>query len=474
MKGRRIKVNVYQAVFWIALTGFLAVCAFFQIHNAHWLIGDEAIVIHHTGMGRAFSPLGFEGMASIYGRLYPFAYNLYNVLLLFSDGRVSPTAVYTLQAISLTVFAVAFAQLALHLLKEMHDLWKYATAFFFVVICVFRVYQEFITCYTGVWIVYLFLPIFLLFSCRFMDFGNWGDGIVAILGINYIIYCYETVFTIPMTVGMCGLLFQFRKLTRNQRLFHALLVASGLLFLLIYVVFVLPKAQGFYHHYGETTLIGNACKMLLANKLYWLSTIVLAVRAFEILVKKKSYTFFDSLLLSSFAYYVGAVVLKLNFTYYYNIGALVGFTASLYFLKDWIKPQWMCLLVFALALFYGRKIPGIIHNSQVARTTVSQAMDALAEKLEAGENLYWYEPPYEGESLSYLDLRGTSKIRVEVYLSWILQRDVTIEGRSHYSGEKGIWMVYPGYGPNLPVTPDDLLECDCVFSTSGIIGYQNR
>ena len=62
-------------IFWLAMMAYLGVCVYFMIHNAYWQIGDEAIVISHTGMGKPFSPKGFEGMVSSYGRLYPFAYN---------------------------------------------------------------------------------------------------------------------------------------------------------------------------------------------------------------------------------------------------------------------------------------------------------------------------------------------------------------------------------------------------------------
>ena len=462
----------YLLFLWAALTCFLAVCVFFLVHHASWGLGDEVIVIHHTGMGKAFSPLGFEGMVTQYGRLYPFAYNLYNILLLFYDGYVPPTAVYALHAVALVIFAVSFAFLALHLVRSVASPWKYATVFFFVVICVFRVLTEFLSCYTGVWIVFLFLSLFLLFTCRFMDSGNWLEGVLALLSINYAIYCYETVFTIPMALGMCTLLFQGRKLTSGQKWFQGLLVGSGLLFLAVYAVVVLPRAQSFYQHYGTSSFLANLLKMFIANKLYWLSFVVLVVRAVMFLKRKAAYTFYDSLLLASFAYFAGAAVLKLNFTYYYNIGALVGLTASLSFLKDWLKPQWVCLVMLVFALFYGRKVPGVIRGSQAGRKEVSETMDYLSGQMDEGENLFWYEPVYEGTSPSYLDMRITSKVRIEVYLSWLQHRTVSIPGREEFDGEKGIWMVYEVNDPALPETPSALKDQDRVVSLGGIKGYQ--
>lgn len=409
-------------------------------------------------------------MVTSYGRLYPFAYTLYDILLLFSD-HVPPTAVYILHGIALIVLAAAFALLALHVLRNDTTPWRFATVFFFVAICVFRVYPEFISCYTGVWIVYLFLPVFLLFSCRFMDSEKWSDGIIALISINYTIYCYETVFTIPLAIGMFTLLFCYRKLTPRKRLFNGLLVGSGILFLLLYAVIVLPNANGFYHHYGTSSFIKNAVRMFLANKIYCISSVVLIVRAIEVLLKKKPYTFFDSLLLSSFAYFLGAAVLKLNYTYYYNVGALVGLTAILFIIKDWLKPQWVCLFVFALALFYGRKTPYVIKQYQEGRKTVNKEMTILAKQWDEGQDLYWYEPPYEGSSPSYLDMRETSKIRIEVLLSWIKNRDVFIKGEPSFNGGKGIWFVYLDQEDDIPDTPEDLATNEVVFSASGIIGY---
>ena len=454
------------------LAGLLAVLVFYMIHNAHWFIGDEAIVIGTTGMGKAFSPLGFEGMATYYGRLYPFAYNLYNVLLPFFPGYVPVWAVYVLQAIALILFSVYFVRTALYLLRDRASGWKHGTAAFFAAVCIFRVYQEFVTCYTGVWIVYLFLPIFLFHACRFQETEKWADGAVALVSINYIIYCYETVFVVPLALGACSLLFSFRNLTPRKKQFNGLLVGSGLLFLCIYAVFVLPKATGFYHHYGSESFFKNAVRMFVAHKIYWLAVVALAIRVVGLVRRKTSYSFYDSLLLSSLAYFVGAAVLKLDFTYYYNLGELVALTALLYFLNQWLKPSWVCLFMVLLMLFYGRKIPGSIERNQSGRTETCLAMDGLVRQWESGTPFYWYAPEYQGSSPSYLDMRGTQRVRMEVYLSWLMHRDVAIPERVAPDGrEKGVWLVYTEPGEDIPETPALLTGCRKVFSLAGIDGY---
>ena len=89
MKRELVINRLASILFWTFLLAFLSVCVYYMIHNAHWLIGDEAIVMDHTGKGRPFLPTGFEDMAKNYGRLYPFAYNLYDILLLFHSGYIS-------------------------------------------------------------------------------------------------------------------------------------------------------------------------------------------------------------------------------------------------------------------------------------------------------------------------------------------------------------------------------------------------
>lgn len=459
-------------ILWIALACFLSVCFYFIVHNAQWLMGDEAIIISHTGVGKAFSMRGFEGMITSYGRLYPFAYTFYNVLLPFFDGYISPTATYTLQGLSLVVFAVFFSLLALRILRNNTSSWKYAGVFFFTVICVFRVYVEFITCYTGIWIVFLFLPVFLFFTIRFMDSEKWGDAIIALLSINYIIYCYETVFVIPLALGMCELLFRYRELTPRKRAFMGMLVGSGLLFLALYAILVLPNASNFYHHYGTTLFFPNAVRMFLANKLYCLAAVVLVVRLVEILLRKKPYTFYDSLLLASFGYYLGAVVLKLDYTYYYNVGALVALTASLHFLDVWLKPQWLCLFLVAIALFYGRKIPGVIRKYQGDRTGVIREMNVLAAQLENQESIFWYEPKEDGLTPEYLDFEESARMTVEAYLGWMRQDEVTFERKQSFDSSPGIWLVYSGKNEEIPSAPDELAPYERVFSVAMIYGYR--
>lgn len=459
------------AAFWLAMVAFLGVCSYYMIHNAAWRLEDEAIVISHTGMGEAFSMKGFEGMVGNYGRFFPFAYNLYNVLLLFHDGYISPTDHYILQAIALVIYALAFAAIALFILRKQPVGWKYATTFCLVAICVARVYPEFITCYTGAWIIFMFLPIFLWTACKFNETEKWFYGIISLFVINYINYCYETLFIIPLAIGACSLFFSYKKLSKNKRLYSWLLVASGLLFLALYAIIVLPRARNFYGHYTSDSVLQIACKVFVAQKIYWIALIVLVVRAVEILKKKSEYTFYDSLLLASFAYYCGAAILKLDFTYYYNLGSLTALVATLYFLNEKLKAQWLFVLMACIAAFYCRRIPTYVKTIQKERTQVLTNVSNLSKQI-GKENVYWYAPESGDAKNQWVDLRSTMRLRLEIYLSWLLQQDVHLEEKPIFDDEKGIWL-FPK--ENMELFPNDntvdMVQGELVFSARGITGY---
>lgn len=464
--------KIWSVVFWSAMVALLGICSYFMVHNAWWLGGDEAIVISHTGMGVPFLPTGLEGMVTSCGRLYPFAYNLYDVLLLFGNGYFSPEAHYALQAVALAIYALAFALIGLWLFKQTPAFWKYSIIFCLVAVSVFRVYPEFTECYTGAWIIFMFLPIFLYCAIRFEDSEHWGWGVAALLIINYINYCYENICVIPIALGACSLIFNYRQLSRNKKIFNWLLVASGLLFLALYAAIVLPNATNFYGHHSDNSIFLNAVKIFIAQKVYWLATIALIFRALQIIRKKSTYCFYDSFLLTGFAYFVGTAMLKLDFVYYYNIGALIALVAILYYCKEYLSPKWTLLLMLALMAFYGRKMPSNIQKNQASRIGVRDNVTWLANQPDSVV-IYWYTPEYEDPLDFYVDLRSCHKYSLVTMMQWYLQNnDVKVEDCTEFDPTlKGIWL-FPSENDKL--FPDTPLPEECqnkVFDAYDIKGY---
>lgn len=466
------KQNLLAILFWFVLAAILVVLGYFMIHNAAWLFGDEAIVYSTTGMGKSFSPSGFDCMIECFGRFYPFAYNLYNVLLIFNSGPISAEAHYALHVVALSIFAICFAITAINLLKNYSSWMKYSIVLCFTTIAIFRVLPEFITCYTGIWIVFLLLSIFILCLCKFEQTEQWKWGVFAILSVTYICYCYENICIIPIMYGACQLLFSYKTLSNRKKLFNGLLLASGLLFLLLYVVIVLPRATNFYGHHHETTTIMNAFKMLLAHKIYWVALIFLLIRLWDILKNKKAYIFADSLLLTSFAYFCGTAFLKLNFVYYYNVGALIALVAILCYCEIYLKPHWGLLFMLSLSVLFGRKIPSLIEKNQENRINSSVQIAKLTEYVRNGYSLYWYAPEYEDASIIDNDLRNWSYNSLLRYLEWYTQDSMRIINETTFDLSKvGIWLNSSINSNQYPNSDSIFINYKDVYQAANVSGY---
>lgn len=465
------KEKYWQIGFWSLIAILWGVCAYYMISNAWWIISDEAIVVEHIGMGKPFLPTGFPEMMPD-GRLYPFAYNLYDVLLLFNNSYNTPQSVYILHSVALAFFVFFFALIGLRILKDQPAIWKYIITFCLVAISVVRVLNEFITCYTGVWIIFMFLPIFLYCAIRFDESEHWGWGIAALLIINYFTYCYETVCTIPFAIGVCSLLFNYKNLSRNKKMFNILLIAGVVLFLGIWILVVLPQVTQFYSHQEESSMLANAVRIFIAQKIYWLAAIALIFKAVQIIRKKSTYCFYDSLLLASFACFLGTAILKLNFTYYYNIGSLVALVAVLYFAKEYLKSYWVGILFISLTLFYARKYPTIINNAQKDRIISQSQVTRLAE-ISPTTPIYWYSPSFADQGVLVADDRNCQRIRLETIMHWYMHDDnVTIIAQEEFDPTlKGVWL-FPRENkklfPNMD-QPTDIGEK--IIDTRGIKGY---
>ena len=457
----------FKIGFWTMMAAFLAICSFFMIHNAWWTVSDEAIVVEHVGMGKAFSPLGFPEMVS-QGRLYPLAYSLYNILLLFNNGYLSPSVIYILHSIALSIYAIFFALIGLHTLKEKPAIWKYGITYCLVIIAVVRVLQELITCLTGVWIVYLFIPIFLYCVIRFDKSEHWGWGIAALLSINYIMYCYENVCTIPFAIGACSLLFNYKNLNRNKKIFNALLIAGVLVFFGIWVLVILPQVSQFYSHKEESSLFANALRIFIAQKIYWIASIVLLYRVYQYIFKKSAYTIYDSLLLAAFALFVGTAVLKLNFIYYYNIGVLIALVAILYYGNKYLKPQWVGMIFLMLTLFYGRKFPRLINQAQKDRVENRELITYLSDETH-GVHIYWYAPYYEDINNLMADERNCQRKRLMTIMKWYKQgEDVLIEEMQAYdSSKEGVWL-FPKENEKLFSDYEDVVDMERTIRTTRV------
>lgn len=472
MNNNNKELNI-KLVFWTLWTILVAVCTYFIIHNAQWLIGDDAIVIRHTGFGKAFLP--GETVNPSAGRFYPFAYLAYDILLLFGGEHISPTAHYVLQAVFFVLFVGSITCLSLGVLENQKAIWKYSIALMVTVVFIGRVYPQYTECFSTAWFGYSVLAVFMLCVYLFYKKQKWIYGIIALLCLSYNCYCGESAFVLPLSFGVCSLLFQRKTLTSKEKVFNWCLVGSALLFLALYATLILPCIESAYDsaHGTDVGYVENAVKMTWAQKLLLLALVLFVVRWVDMLRNKKEYTLYDNLLMTAAACCLGNFVLRLNWTLYYNGPALLVIPSILYFSIHYLKEKWTLVLFVALALFYGRKIPATIQNNQKHRAEVYSEITSLSAMIDGAGGVFWYEPKAETDSY-ILALREWRHVSIDTYLGWLrFSPDyMTTKKESFERIDNTIWLSSTD---NEILFPED--SClvkygELVFSADAIQGYR--
>lgn len=425
---------------WIS---FVALCVYYMILNATWIGGDEAIVCNAIGWSQPIN----QGTPEFYslGRFFPLSYTLYNLLPLLFEGQISPTIIYIYHACFFVIYLIGFVLISFLICKNTKSIFPYVIALLMTVLLVGRCYNLYNTCFTGMWIVISLMPVFLYSLCKFHEKSNMFYGLVALLVITYLTYCYETMFTISLTLGFCAFLFQRKFLSTKEKLFYGGLMLNAIIFLALYIFWIIPQKTQFYDggHGSNVSLLVNAFNILYAQKIMWIVIMLLTMRVIDVLRNKKQLNIFDNLLFASCAYFLGGIVLGLNFTYYYNIAILCAIPSILYFSIHYVKPKWTILLFICIAVFYGRKIPNEIVSNQKSRLLAMNNFSKITE-IAKSDSIYFYSPVNSELNDYDLELRRWHRNCTNVILSWHLKNnDYTINTFSEFDEtKKGLWYMY--------------------------------
>ena len=430
--------NLIRTTFWGLICAILCFCSYFIMHNAAWLLGDDCQTLIYTGWDKPI--FGFFVSPTL-GRFFPLDYTIYDVLCLFYEGQIPPSAHYCIHVLCFALYVVAFIGVALYVLKDYKTIWKYSIAFFVALLVIGRTYVNFMQCWTGVWTIFTFLPLFVYGTLKFLDTIKWSYAILALVSINYILYYYETMFTIPLAIGVCALLFSYKRIGKAERAYYSSLIASGLLFLLLYAILVLPKVETFYAHHLDVSPFMNAAKMFFAQKIMWVVVVFLVVRLVSFIQKKAQFNIYDNLLLASCAYCCGAAFLGLNYTLYYTPAVLVAIPAILYFSKEYLHEKWVLMLFVVLALFYCRKLPKQIQDNQKDRIGTYQQVNDLIENID-DQSVYFYEPENPNLEPWELEIRSIRKFYLEKVTGWYMQdQNFEIIRMTSFENQTGLWQV---------------------------------
>lgn len=433
-----------RMTFLLSVATIACVGAFFILNNAYWLVSDDAIVIQHTGWGRPFYPTDFTIPSC--GRFFPLAYMSYDICLLFCNGRVSPLAHYMINTIGFLLFVGSLSVLSIRILNGIRAFYKYGLTLCFVAVSVEIAYPMFILVRSTMWIDYTLVALFSLLCHCFFDNYKWVFGVCALLCINCLCYCYETNFLLPLSLGACLLLFGRlgrKELVREEIIFSWLLIGSGVLYLLLYCILVLPYIEEPYDssHGNPMGIVSNALTMIWKCKILLFAIVCFLVRIVVIILNKKECTLYDALMGMSIVGFWGCFALRFNLDNYYILSVLVGMPAVLYCSVQWLK-NWMSGFLWALlALLFVRPVGSEVkHNQRYRKETWSQ-VNVLSNKIDLASGTFCYEPNIEGHK-GEITLRNYKYDILCVYLGWLRQDvDYTIKRTTEFvPSDNTIWL----------------------------------
>lgn len=262
----------------------------------------------------------------------------------------------------------------------------------------FRCYPYYLQCGSTLPVSLSIWSLFVLFSCLIF---TKRPSVIYICGsllcVNFLLYTGEPHFVIPLTFGAFCLLFYFRTRSRAEKFYSFALIVSCFIFLLLYLVLILPNITSAYDpaHGNNINRFTNALKMTWATKIMVLSFILAFVRFVHVVLTKESASVFDLLLFSSVAYSLSNFVLGLSYTMYYVIPVLVAFVAVFYYSYQYFGYRVTLGLSLAFFVLCSYSLPGKIESRQQDRVTTKKDVYALYDYFKKEQNIYWYKPSLE-------------------------------------------------------------------------------
>lgn len=390
------EISIHSILIGMALLLVIVGGGVIILHDSIFTLDDATIIQSSVGSGRMMHVWNEPGFQPKAGRFFPLAYMHTNLVLLFTDGYISAKPLFILNFIMWIGFVLMLFFLCYCVLNESLKSKVLAACISLLVLLVIcqRTFYNFTVLWTTFSIDNLLSVLFCV--CFFHYLKSVGNrrlifGLGALLTMAYFSFCIEVNVVLPFAVGL-GLLLAKKK---NDFLTISSFIVF-LLFLALYCTLIMPHAESYYDssHGTDETILSNAIKMLLLQKLLIVMLIVLAIRFFKIVVKKDDFDpFSDTLLLSSAGYTCGCFALRLNWGLYYTIPIVLALPAMLKLLDfNTVRKAFVSWVLLAgISLYYIVKYPKLCNSIYEGKIDSFQSMSHFDETLKKENAIVWYE-----------------------------------------------------------------------------------
>lgn len=424
MQSKSVKITL--AIFSILFLGVIGILSFYIVHNAQWLVGDDAIVINRTGWGIPFSI--WDTIKPEIGRFFPLTYMHENLVLLFPGDMHSALQHYILNLILFILLNVSLLYI-LWMVVEPYKILDLFIIYIATIMCSARLYVTYLNVFSTAYNYFTITSLFILCIILFYKYNRSLYAIIAsLLGI-YNVFCSEVIFVIPLTLGVITIILGIKQLSKNQIIFNVGLIIIALVFLGIYLfgIYIQSNSDSFYDpsHGTGVTFVENAIKIIFGQKFLLLSAIIWGWRQVDLIRKKDTFhILYDSFLWVAGAILLSGLLLKLDWQLYYYSANIYALPSVVYFGLKYIGriPTLVVLLSF-LALF-SYKIPSYVKSNQQRRTSTIQTIECISKKIDSGKNVVWYET-HVPDSVSFdVVLRDWQKDCLSSYLRYYRQENL--------------------------------------------------
>lgn len=431
-------VFVYCYTILIILIG-----AFFLIHNAEFLNGDDCAVASHTASGIRFSLKDYTIPET--GRFYPMAFILYNILV--DIGCISIESHFVLHAI---IFALSIF-LFVTICKKSLRIDGIGTWALFLLcaamgtIMFSRIYQYFVTTRYSLWIDYFLLVLWLNLTFCVHTKQSVTSAFLGFFVISYFSYCLEVNFVLPLCYGLSFLLFSKGKSTNLEKTYSLLMIMTSLLYLILYYLFIYSHmGPDLYDasHGSTDNIIVNAIKMFIAQKFLWLALIVLVYKLYLIINKKSEFEWWDSLLLAGFGYFLGCCLMHLNHTVYFWTASICVAPAILHYLQQYMGDKLTALTFVILAIIMCRRIPMVITDYNNERISAKELWGVVEEKYKGNKTFYFYAPLSSDTISNNYVWRELCEPRLRALIAYKVQdKSFRFKREEQFDGSTGCWIL---------------------------------
>lgn len=423
--------------------GVFAILAFYIVHNAAWMLGDDAIIMRKTGFGKPFYPT--DNIFPEMGRFFPGAYLMYNVLLPFCSNHIGPYAIYILHLIVFVLFSICYLGLIWRIVKpkSVYDLF---VVLLFTFLALFRVHGNFIICFSTLWFGFFLVAFFMYMYYCFLETDKTIYAVGAIVALILYMYRLESNFVLPLIVGIGTLLLA---VSRKQMIVGGIILLNVLVFFICYYFISYRHVIEFYDgsHGLDTTIWETAIRTFRSQKVLWVALPMLLYRLYCIFVRKNKFLVYDMFLLAAAAQCWAGWILKLNWSMYYHEATLLSIPAILYYCRQLLPKYIYVAMVCGLTSLYAIKTLWAIEDNQEQRYLYKKHVTYLVNNV---DDVLWFSPVVDYSNWDTM-FRDLYKGYLQTYMSWILNdMNYQIPVAEIYDKRKTIWIVPDGNEKLIP------------------------